>query len=66
MKKIVAALGTLLFVGGIKAQPTIVRKTTTSQVRSNTRASANNASIKIGKKNSSGPPVVAPHPLKIN
>ena len=50
MKKIVAALGALLFVGGVKAQPVPpVKKTTTPQVKSNTAVTTNNTAIKLVK-----------------
>ena len=51
MKKIVAALGTLLFVAGVKAQTTPVNKPTTPQVKNNTAAtSVNGSSLKITQK----------------
>ncbi len=49
MKKIVAALGTLLIVAGVKAQTTPVKKPTTPQEKSDNVVAPTNTSVKLVK-----------------
>jgi hypothetical protein len=51
MKKIVAAFGALLFVGGVKAQTVPpVKKPTTPQIRTNTLVATNHVPVKLAQK----------------
>lgn len=51
MKKIVAAIGALLFIGGVKAQTEPqVKKSTTPQVKNNVAVSPSTTNIKLTQK----------------